>query len=254
MLHCIINLDTTPYPFPPSKSPFGHTSSDPAFPHTNFWQVSIWLVVKQQSILISVAIIRNQLEGPQTLKNNAQQLKIMISYICTPLYYIPLPSHYMTNSPKYRSPSSPPLTPLKKTPRLKFFLCHCQMGRQDNDPTMVNSSIALLQERFRQLEKMKERREGKELLKLLSSETQRGSSSMHNPTSQSSPQPRSVVPHMPSVHDSLSLGLNLNTKQGDHNSTMKSPLSSSSSSLWPQGASSSSRNFDSSDVDTSLHL
>ncbi|XP_027333539.1 uncharacterized protein LOC113848283 [Abrus precatorius] len=116
------------------------------------------------------------------------------------------------------------------------------MGRQDNDPTTVNSSIALLQERFRQLEKVKERREGKELLKLLSSET----SSMRNPPSHNSQQPRLVVPHRPTLHDSLSLGLNFTTKQGDHN-TMKSPPS------WPQGAS-TSRNFDSSDVDTSLHL
>ncbi|MED6114433.1 hypothetical protein PIB30_080162 [Stylosanthes scabra] len=149
------------------------------------------------------------------------------------------------------------------------------MGRQDNDPTIVNSSIALLQERFRQLEKVKEKREGKELLKLLSSssethdprgafssaQNQQASSQRNNSTLQ----PRLMVPShsRPGFHDdSLSLGLNLNSKQGyyDHNYTMKSssPSSSSSSSysLWssPQGASSSSRNFDSSDVDTSLHL
>ncbi|XP_061361133.1 uncharacterized protein LOC133305041 [Gastrolobium bilobum] len=118
------------------------------------------------------------------------------------------------------------------------------MGRQDNDPTMVNSSIALLQERFRQLEKVKERREGKELLNLLSSENQRNTSSSMN-----SLQPRLVVPHRPTLHDSLSLGLNLTSKQGDHNN-MKSPPSLN---LWSQGAS-TSRNFDSSDVDTSLHL
>ncbi|TKY57481.1 hypothetical protein E2542_SST21929 [Spatholobus suberectus] len=125
------------------------------------------------------------------------------------------------------------------------------MGRQGNDPTTVNSSIALLQERFRQLEKVKERREGKELLKLLSCESQRSTSStMHNPTSQNSQQPRLVVPHnRPTLHDSLSLGLNLTNKQGDHNAMKPTP----SSNLWPQGAS-TSRNFDSSDVDTSLHL
>ncbi|XP_016163965.1 vitellogenin [Arachis ipaensis] len=145
------------------------------------------------------------------------------------------------------------------------------MGRQDNDHTMVNSSIALLQERFRQLEK---------LLKLLSSSPSSSSSSethdlrgnlssMQNQQASqrnnNSLQPRLMVPsHRPGFHDdSLSLGLNLNSKQGyydHHNYTMKSsssPSSSSSSySLWssPQGASSSSRNFDSSDVDTSLHL
>ncbi|KAL2666172.1 hypothetical protein GLYMA_02G305500v4 [Glycine max] len=124
------------------------------------------------------------------------------------------------------------------------------MGRQGNDPsptTTVNSSIALLQERFRQLEKVKERREGKQLLKLLSSES---TSSSQN--SQQQQQPRLVAPHRPTLHDSLSLGLNFTSKQGDHHNTinMKSPPSSN---LWPHGAS-TSRNFDTSDVDTSLHL
>ncbi|KAL2316582.1 hypothetical protein Fmac_030458 [Flemingia macrophylla] len=121
------------------------------------------------------------------------------------------------------------------------------MGRQGNhDPTTtVNSSIALLQERFRQLEKVKERREGKQLLKLLSSEST--SSVMHNPTSpHNSQQPRLVNPH----HDALSLGLNFTNKHGaDHNTMKPTP----SFNLWPQGAS-ASRNFDTSDVDTSLHL
>ncbi|XP_020205211.1 uncharacterized protein LOC109790466 [Cajanus cajan] len=122
------------------------------------------------------------------------------------------------------------------------------MGRQGNhDPTTtVNSSIALLQERFRQLEKVKERREGKQLLKLLSSENT-SSVIMHNPaSSQNSQQPRLVNPH----HDALSLGLNFTDKYGGDHSTMKPTPSSN---LWPQGAS-ASRNFDSSDVDTSLHL
>lgn len=128
------------------------------------------------------------------------------------------------------------------------------MGRQGNDPiTFVNSSIALLQERFRQLEKVKERREGKQLLKLLSSGTTSSSSSMHNPTSQDSQQPKLFTPHKPTLHDSLSLGLNFTNKQGDHNTMKMKPSPSSSSNLWPHGAS-TSRNFDSSDVDTSLHL
>lgn len=116
------------------------------------------------------------------------------------------------------------------------------MGRQDNDPTMVNSSIALLQERFRQLEKVKERREGKQLVRLLSSQN-------------NTIQQRLVDPnHRPLYdHDSLSLGLNLTNKQSDHQNNMK--LSSSSLSPWSQGESSTSRNFDNySDVDTSLHL
>ncbi|ONK59826.1 uncharacterized protein A4U43_C08F11220 [Asparagus officinalis] len=39
------------------------------------------------------------------------------------------------------------------------------MGRQGNDPTVFHSSIALLQERFRQLQRVKEMREERELLK-----------------------------------------------------------------------------------------
>ncbi|GAU43709.1 hypothetical protein TSUD_254380 [Trifolium subterraneum] len=115
------------------------------------------------------------------------------------------------------------------------------MGRQDNDPTMVNSSIALLQERFRQLEKVKERREGKQLLRLLSSESNTSAS-----------QQRLVVPNNRQTHhDSLSLGLNLTSKQGDHMNTMKSSTSLTS---WSHGGSSTSTNFDTSEVDTSLHL
>lgn len=158
---------------------------------------------------------------------------------------------YTTSNPLHAKPHQN----IKNTPT--SFFTHCQMGRQANDPTTtVNSSIALLQERFRQLEKVKERREGKQLLKLLSSENT-SSSIMQNPSSQNSQQhqqqqqSRMVPPlHRPILHDSLSLGLNFST-QGDHNTmNMKPPPSSN---LWPQG-SPTSRNFDTSDVDTSLHL
>lgn len=151
------------------------------------------------------------------------------------------------------------------------------MGRQDNtnnynlnnDPTMVNSSIALLQERFRQLEKVKERREGKELLKLFSSSdttshnmTNSSSANLHFQSSSPS-SPKLVIPthhtHKPNLHDSLSLGLNMANKlQGDdqygHSTAKTHP---SNSSLWSDHAASTSsmaRNFEYSDVDTSLHL
>ncbi|CAJ2649408.1 unnamed protein product [Trifolium pratense] len=42
------------------------------------------------------------------------------------------------------------------------------MNRKIHDTAMVNSSIALLQERFRQLQRVKEMREKRELLKMLS--------------------------------------------------------------------------------------
>lgn len=42
------------------------------------------------------------------------------------------------------------------------------MGRESSDQTMIHSSIVLLQERFRQLQKVKEMREEKEMLRLFS--------------------------------------------------------------------------------------
>jgi len=39
------------------------------------------------------------------------------------------------------------------------------MGSQGNDPTVVHSSIALLQERFRQLQRVKEMREERKLIR-----------------------------------------------------------------------------------------
>lgn len=42
------------------------------------------------------------------------------------------------------------------------------MGRESSDQTMARSSIVLLQERFRQLQRVKEMREEKEMLKLFS--------------------------------------------------------------------------------------
>ena len=125
------------------------------------------------------------------------------------------------------------------------------MGRQSNDPTMVSSSIALLQERFRQLEKVKERREEKELLKLFA-ETERIMPATHFEPSKLSFQPEMITPHRSTLQDSPSLGLNLQTKQADFQA-MKMPTLPN---LWPNGAAmaSTSRSFENSDVDTSLHL
>ncbi|KAL2493532.1 uncharacterized protein Fot_37289 [Forsythia ovata] len=72
------------------------------------------------------------------------------------------------------------------------------MGRQNNDPEVVGSSIVLLQERFRQLQRLKEKREEKELVKLFVDPIQNKisfSSSNHA-----------------DFQDPLALGLNLNGK------------------------------------------
>ncbi|GMN27737.1 hypothetical protein TIFTF001_001781 [Ficus carica] len=132
------------------------------------------------------------------------------------------------------------------------------MGRQSGDATTkVSSSIALLQERFRQLQKVKERREEKELLKMLS-ESERVSPTGHFDPSNLPFQSYNVaLPHGPSSSQdqSLSLGLDLPAaKQADLCGMRTQPPLSTS--LWPDTAASasSSKSFDNSDIDTSLHL
>lgn len=134
------------------------------------------------------------------------------------------------------------------------------MSRQDGDPTMVSSSIALLQERFRKLQKVRERREEKELLKL-SAEPQRVSSlTRHVDPTNLSFQSEVIhqLPHRQKAsqdHQSLSLGLDLQTKQADdHIHDMRTQTFTSPWSTINTAASSSTRNFENSDIDTSLHL
>ncbi|XVF31889.1 hypothetical protein REPUB_Repub17cG0033400 [Reevesia pubescens] len=124
------------------------------------------------------------------------------------------------------------------------------MGRQGGDPTMVNSSIALLQERFRQLQKVREKREEKELLKLFS-ESDRVSPTMRYEPNRFSFQPEVILPYRQPPQDSLSLGLNSQRRQTDFRA-MAIPASTS---LSPNNsAACTSKNFENSDVDTSLHL
>ncbi|TXG55506.1 hypothetical protein EZV62_020762 [Acer yangbiense] len=134
------------------------------------------------------------------------------------------------------------------------------MGRQGGggDSAMVNSSIALLQERFRQLERVREKREEKEMLKLFNEPDRVVSPAMrYEPNKLSSFQPEMIVPHhshRPHLQESLSLGLNY---QDSRHADFRAKTTPTSTSLWPNGPSSgpsTSRSFDHSDVDTSLHL
>ncbi|KAD6794400.1 hypothetical protein R6Q59_028637 [Mikania micrantha] len=138
------------------------------------------------------------------------------------------------------------------------------MGQQHGHDSMevaavghgASSSIALLQERFRQLQKMRERREEMNLLKLFSeSET----------TSQIKYCERSVV-HPEMIHrkppamttksssqDSIPLGLDLYGKKREHHPSKTPPFRD----FWSMDSvtvSSTSRAHDKPDVDTSLHL
>ncbi|KAJ8748603.1 hypothetical protein K2173_007593 [Erythroxylum novogranatense] len=132
------------------------------------------------------------------------------------------------------------------------------MGNQNDDSTMINSSIALLQERFRELQRVREKRKEKELLKLFA-ESDHSSShiapSLNLEPGKLTSQPGMADPNRPAqaVDESLlSLGLNSHSRHVDARAT-KSPANS-----WRNASSastsSSSRSFENSDVDTSLHL
>ncbi|XP_058755160.1 uncharacterized protein LOC131628334 [Vicia villosa] len=136
------------------------------------------------------------------------------------------------------------------------------MGRENHDPTIVHSSIALLQERFRQLERVKEMREERELKRMLNEPKQiydqstRLLSSNHEliiPSSSSPP------------HVSLSLWPTTSSQvkqQEEYYSSLKSPVSMNlcttsytqnmQASSWKNGYDCDSSSD--SGVDTSLHL
>ncbi|KAL2474492.1 Uncharacterized protein Adt_35228 [Abeliophyllum distichum] len=106
------------------------------------------------------------------------------------------------------------------------------MGRQNNDPKVVGSSIVLLQERFRRLQRLKEKREERELVKLLVDNKSSFSSSKHA-----------------DFQDPLALGLNLNVKNTPDFRALnrQQPIRSSADFRV-------SYSFEKTDVDTSLHL
>ncbi|KAE8703931.1 chlorophyll a/b-binding family protein [Hibiscus syriacus] len=127
------------------------------------------------------------------------------------------------------------------------------MSRQGGDPTMVSSSIALLQERFRQLQKVREKREEKELLKLFSEPDRAKSIKRCEPNGLLSTfEPEVALPSRQPQQDSLALGLNSLSRQTDFRA-MGIPASTS---LWRNTAATSSTStyYENSDVDTSLHL
>ncbi|KAI4296024.1 hypothetical protein L6164_036014 [Bauhinia variegata] len=138
------------------------------------------------------------------------------------------------------------------------------MGRESHDPTVVHShsSIALLQERFRQLQRVKEMREERELLKLLAETKQTN----HNPTTSYEPtrlfyHPELVVPSSSRSPPHVSLTLWPTTSEDD-TKTPETPVSMSLSSKdhthslqasWKNVYDCDHSESDSG-VDTSLHL
>uniref|UniRef100_A0A9I9DTY7 Uncharacterized protein n=1 Tax=Cucumis melo TaxID=3656 RepID=A0A9I9DTY7_CUCME len=126
------------------------------------------------------------------------------------------------------------------------------MGRHDSEPTMVGTSIALLQERFRQLQKNKQKRERKELLNLLFESNRVDASIMHL-----EPEPNGSLTSRVLDSNSLSLGLNLKHNEGkqvdiDIHEARSVP---SDTKFGPENSFmvSTLRSFDT-NVDTTLHL
>ncbi|CAI9772596.1 unnamed protein product [Fraxinus pennsylvanica] len=119
------------------------------------------------------------------------------------------------------------------------------MGSQNNDPSVAGSSIALLQERFRQLERLREKREEREVVKLLSEPKwmMTSTETCHQLPKISFPHKRQCPSSQVPVQNPLHLGLG---KHGDFQA-MKSRSLHSTETREPDS-------FETSDVDTSLHL
>ncbi|KAE8125416.1 hypothetical protein FH972_020226 [Carpinus fangiana] len=109
------------------------------------------------------------------------------------------------------------------------------MGRLSCDAPVMLSSIVLLQERFRQLQRAKEMREARELLRLLS-EPERVKPAMHY-------DPNRLFFHSELIHSS-SKHTDLQIKETPFLANLGST----------ESVMDRTNNFDDSDVDTSLHL
>ncbi|WVZ12813.1 hypothetical protein V8G54_017343 [Vigna mungo] len=129
------------------------------------------------------------------------------------------------------------------------------MRRKIHQPTAVRSSIVLLQERFRQLQKVKEMRKKRELLKILTIDPKHFNS---NTTTKQFFHPSGSLPHV-----SLSLWPTSLCMVDYNKSTIQTPVSKNTSSIdstHTQSLQASWKNlydWDSgsdSGVDTSLHL
>lgn len=121
------------------------------------------------------------------------------------------------------------------------------MGRERTDPN-VHSSIALLQERFRQLQKVKEMREERELLRLFAQAEHAIPAARYKPSA-SVAHPDLILParHIQGTCFLQADSQGKHTDFRDNNSLL-------SMTLWTdRPVKHSSDNFDM-DVDTSLHL
>ncbi|KAG4990190.1 hypothetical protein AAZX31_09G011800 [Glycine max] len=139
------------------------------------------------------------------------------------------------------------------------------MGRDSHDPTSFHSSIALLQERFRQLQRVKEMREERELQKMLNepkqfssnTNTSISSSTYHNSNNSILSHPELIMPSRSPPHVSLSLWPTSQGKQEDYRSAQTPVSMNYAHSRSMQVSWKNANDCDSgadSGVDTSLHL
>ncbi|KAK7412727.1 hypothetical protein VNO78_04310 [Psophocarpus tetragonolobus] len=134
------------------------------------------------------------------------------------------------------------------------------MGRESYDPTSFHSSIALLQERFRQLQRVKEMREERELRKMLNEPKQFSSNTTityDNSNNSILSHPELLRPSRSPPHVSLSLWPTSQGKQENYRSS-QTPVSmnyahSQSLQLSWKNVYDNDSAADSG-VDTSLHL
>ncbi|XP_073103326.1 uncharacterized protein [Elaeis guineensis] len=123
------------------------------------------------------------------------------------------------------------------------------MGRQNNDP-IVHSSIALLQERFRQLQRVKEMREERELIRVPAADGDRPSPGAYCEQPKWFFHPDLIRPSQPlQAPPSQQLDTQGNRTQFED---LEISLSMS---LWPnEPRDNGSVRHNETDVDTSLHL
>lgn len=130
------------------------------------------------------------------------------------------------------------------------------MGNENNDPIVIQSSIALLQERFRQLQRVKAMREEKELSKVLVESPRRLSPSMqYEPaTSRLFFHPELILQPRPPPHICLSLRPNPQSKLAGFWCELDTPALMSSSPTKTLSSHGLLDKLDDDDIDTSLHL
>jgi hypothetical protein len=122
------------------------------------------------------------------------------------------------------------------------------MGRQSCDATVIHSSIALLQERFRQLQRAKEMREAREFLRLSSEPERVDPAMLYDPTTRLFFHSELIYSPSPLPQGSLYLQPKFPSMRTDLHIT-KTPFLGKLDTVMDR-----KNDFDDSDVDTSLHL